>query len=522
MRSMPKLGLRHVLLALSVLALGAILVQAADAAKPGYRVRGATILDPRGKPFVVRGVLVADGVLTDATAPVDGARVAQALREIRRVPKLAVNLVRIPVVGADADPARYAQLRRLIIQARKRHLVVLLAIENSTVAETTPWLADLAHRWGTDPGVWIQPAVDPACDGPLADRARCQSWASWRGEQRGFVATLRAGGMRSPVVLSTPRRSRDLRLLRSYRVADRNVIYGVHRSGGPRATFTPGEADAVAGAWGGRISRRFAVIVDQLARTSQGKADRPAWTTGFAAYVADWVSERGGDGAIASAWQAGGPDALIRPNGRLTSWGQTFRDRYLDLLSGRANLAEGDHGADVRELQRDLAAHTYLDPADVSGWYGYETLQAVMALQGHEGFERTGSATLAIRTRLAADAAPKPVFGGGAHAEVSLERQTLLLVRANGSVQRTIHISSGASGKTPRGHFKILSKFLSSYSHPFKVNLLWASYFYGGYAFHQYPYVPGYPASHGCVRVPSSESKRVFAYVTYGMPVYVE
>ena len=522
MRAMLTVGLRRVLGALSVLALGALLVQTADAAKPRYRVQGATILDPRGTPFVVRGVLVADGVLTDAAAPIDGAKVARALRDIRRAAKAGVNLVRIPVIAADADPARYAQLRRLIIQARKRHLVALLAIENSTIAETTPWLGDLAHRWGADPGVWIQPAVDPACDGPLADRARCQSWSSWKGEQRGLVAALRAGGMRSPVVLSTPRRSRDLRLLRSYRLADRNVVYGVHRSGGPRATFTPGEADAVAGAWGGKLSRRYAVIVDQLARSSGGKLDRLAWTTGFAAYVADWVSERGGDGAIASAWQVGGADALIRPNGHLTTWGATFRDRYLALLGGHPNLAEGDHGADVRALQRDLAAHTYLDPSDISGSYGYETLQAVMALQGHEGFERTGAATLAARTRLAADAPPKPVFGGGAHAEVSLARQTLLLVRADGSVQRTIHVSSGASGKTPRGHFKILSKFLSSYSHPFKVNLLRASYFYGGYAFHEYPYVPGYPASHGCVRVPSSESKRVFAYVAYGMPVYVE
>lgn len=518
---MLTVGLRRVLGALSVLALAAILVQTADAAKPRYRVQGATILDTRGKPFVVRGVMVADGVLTDATVPVDGAKVARALRDIRRLSKLGVNLVRIPVIAADADPARYAQLRRLIIQARKRHLVVLLAIENSTIAETTPWLSDLAHRWGADPGVWIQPAVDPACDGPLADRARCQSWATWKAEQRGLVATLRAGGMRSPVVLSTPRRSRDLRLVRSYRLGDRNVIYGVHRSGGPRKSFTPGEADAIAGAWGGRISRRFAVIVDELARTSKGKADHAAWTTGFAAYIADWVSERGGDGAIASSWQAGGRDALMRANGSLTSWGETFRDRYLGLLAGRASLTEGDHGADVRLLQRDLAAHTYLDPADISGAYGYATLQAVMALQGHQGFERTGSATLVNRVRLAADAAPKPVFGGGAHAEVSLERQTLLLVRADGSVERTIHVSSGASGKTPRGHFQILSKYLSSYSRPFKVNLLWASYFFGGYAFHEYPYVPGYPASHGCVRVPASESKRVFAYVQYGMPVYV-
>ena len=519
---MPTDGLRRLLGALSVLALAAILTTPAQAVAPRFHVQGSTIVDATGKPFVVRGVTLADGVFTDAATPVEGAAVARSLRDVRRLARLGINLVRIPVTAADADPARYAQLRRVIIRARKTHLVVLLAIQDSTVADTIPWLRDLAHRWGSDRGLWIQPAVDPACDGPLADRARCRSWASWKGEQHQLVATLRANGMRAPVVLSTPRRSRELGLLRSYHLADRNLVYGVHRSGGPRATFTAGESDAATSAWGGRISQRFAVIVDELSRSSQGTVDRAAWTTGFAAYVADWVAERGGDGAIASSWQRGGADALIRPNGSLTSWGETYRDRYLRLLDARPQLSPGDHGADVRLLQRDLAAHTFLDASDVTGAYGYETLQAVMALQGYNGLERSGSATLALRARLAASGPPKPVFRGGAHAEVSLARQTLMLVRADGTVKRTIHVSTGASGKTPHGHFHILSKFLSSYSHPFKVNLLFASYFYGGYALHEYPYVPGYPASHGCIRVPSSESRWVFAYVTPGMPVYVE
>ena len=38
---------------------------------------------------------------------------------------------------------------------------------------------------------------------------------------------------------------------------------------------------------------------------------------------------------------------------------------------------------------------------------------------------------------------------------------------------------------------------------------------------HEYPIVPNYPASHGCVRVPSSEARRVFAFASLHMPVFV-
>ena len=38
---------------------------------------------------------------------------------------------------------------------------------------------------------------------------------------------------------------------------------------------------------------------------------------------------------------------------------------------------------------------------------------------------------------------------------------------------------------------------------------------------HEYSYVPSYPASHGCVRLPAGEANRVYAFAEYGMPVYV-
>jgi lipoprotein-anchoring transpeptidase ErfK/SrfK len=38
---------------------------------------------------------------------------------------------------------------------------------------------------------------------------------------------------------------------------------------------------------------------------------------------------------------------------------------------------------------------------------------------------------------------------------------------------------------------------------------------------HEYPDVPSYPASHGCVRLPDGEAERVYGFVELGTPVYV-
>ena len=88
----------------------------------------------------------------------------------------------------------------------------------------------------------------------------------------------------------------------------------------------------------------------------------------------------------------------------------------------------------------------------------------------------------------------------GRRIEVQLRRQLALLIEDN-RVLRAVHISSGAGGRTPTGSFRVYRKERYSWSVPFKVWLPWASYFTGGIAFHEYPSVPTYAASHGCVRV---------------------
>ena len=51
--------------------------------------------------------------------------------------------------------------------------------------------------------------------------------------------------------------------------------------------------------------------------------------------------------------------------------------------------------------------------------------------------------------------------------------------------------------------------------------MYYSVYFRGGYATHGYHSVPSYPASHGCVRNPISQSVFIYNWVRLGMSVYV-
>ena len=82
-----------------------------------------------------------------------------------------------------------------------------------------------------------------------------------------------------------------------------------------------------------------------------------------------------------------------------------------------------------------------------------------------------------------------------------------------------MHVSTGADGRTSAGTFSIYRKELYSWSVPFSVWLPYASYFDGGRAFHEYPDVPPYPASHGCIRVSAPEAPFVYDFLDYGTTV---
>jgi peptidoglycan hydrolase-like protein with peptidoglycan-binding domain len=182
----------------------------------------------------------------------------------------------------------------------------------------------------------------------------------------------------------------------------------------------------------------------------------------------------------------------------------------------------GSRDPKVRRVQKRLWRLGYLPRAGVDGLDGYRTRQAVMAFQSWEGLERDGIAGPITKAALAEARRPKPRPGGPPkRIEVFRSRGVALLVK-EGRTKRAIHVSTGAPGTaTPTGTYQVFRKERNSWSVPFSTWLPYASYFNNGIAFHEYPDVPPYPASHGCVRVPAPEAPFVYDFAAIGTTVRV-
>jgi lipoprotein-anchoring transpeptidase ErfK/SrfK len=188
-----------------------------------------------------------------------------------------------------------------------------------------------------------------------------------------------------------------------------------------------------------------------------------------------------------------------------------------------AATTAGPATSGTRGIQQQLAALGYLLPSSVDGVAGPATQTAVVAFQKWQGISRTGLVDARTRKALATARAPEPIAAGfaGKRIEVLVDRQVVLAISDN-QVVRTIDVSTGKpSTPTPIGSFDVYAKFARWWSTPFREWLLWASPFSGGVAMHQYPDVPPYAASHGCVRVTQYDSRWLFDFVSVGTPVHV-
>ena len=105
---------------------------------------------------------------------------------------------------------------------------------------------------------------------------------------------------------------------------------------------------------------------------------------------------------------------------------------------------------------------------------------------------------------------------------ISLSEQRLYVYR-NGIAIGVSTISSGRRGmETPTGVFSILQKRVKHFSNkynnapmPYMQRLTW-----DGIALHG-GHLPGYPASHGCVRLPQAFAEKLFAITRFGDSVVV-
>ena len=105
----------------------------------------------------------------------------------------------------------------------------------------------------------------------------------------------------------------------------------------------------------------------------------------------------------------------------------------------------------------------------------------------------------------------------GRHVEADLSRQVLALIDGR-RVRRIYHTSSGAPGTpTVLGRYRIYRKALGTNA----LGMVDASYFVGGYAIHGYVSVPAFNASHGCLRVPIPDARRISNWLGHGDVVWV-
>jgi lipoprotein-anchoring transpeptidase ErfK/SrfK len=75
--------------------------------------------------------------------------------------------------------------------------------------------------------------------------------------------------------------------------------------------------------------------------------------------------------------------------------------------------------------------------------------------------------------------------------------------------------------KTPKGSFVIHAKEINAYSETYKADMPFCCWFSGyEYAIHA-GYLPGYPASHGCVRLTAKNAQWFYQWARIGTKVII-
>jgi PKD domain/L,D-transpeptidase catalytic domain/Putative peptidoglycan binding domain len=195
----------------------------------------------------------------------------------------------------------------------------------------------------------------------------------------------------------------------------------------------------------------------------------------------------------------------VTPNGSYRGRRKTFRTSVV-----LPHLSQGARGPTVLMLERRLAKLHYAT-SGVNNYYSYDTTDAVLAFQKVNRIMRTGRVTPALWRRLqTAHVPPARYRGPYRHVEVDKARQVLFQV-VGGRVRRVVHVSTGVTGNTPVGRWRVYKKvpgFLPS-------GMYFSSFFLGAFAIHGFYSVPSYPASHGCVRMPMWIAPTIFASNDY-------
>jgi N-acetylmuramoyl-L-alanine amidase len=183
-------------------------------------------------------------------------------------------------------------------------------------------------------------------------------------------------------------------------------------------------------------------------------------------------------------------------------------------------LRVGSQGADVRALHARLRTLRFRVPGLLT-YFSFRTFDSVVAFQKAWGLPRTGVVGAQTWNMLGRARVLRPKYSRPSlHIEIDKSRQILMIVR-RGAVSAVIPISSGATGNTPVGAFRILWKAPATSTWLGSAILYRTMTFHGNFAIHGYYSVPVYPASHGCVRVPMWLANWLYVQSPVGERIYV-
>jgi hypothetical protein len=147
---------------------------------------------------------------------------------------------------------------------------------------------------------------------------------------------------------------------------------------------------------------------------------------------------------------------------------------------------------------------------------------AAIALVGLQTPMPTGQAEARSRVRSTVELEPPRPVGVPLLAIVALREQRVTIYDADGRILRA-PVSTGQSGyETPAGIYSVIQKEAEHFSNlyddasmPFMQRITWS-----GIALHA-GVLPGYPASHGCIRMPEDFAEHLFELTKLGMRVLV-
>jgi L,D-transpeptidase-like protein len=196
------------------------------------------------------------------------------------------------------------------------------------------------------------------------------------------------------------------------------------------------------------------------------------------------------------------------------SWRKGPQIPFRELMSGYSG-----HSAKLEGTQRDAwgcwaeaSVEFTMHAAGRHNWSGYVKLGLVACFSTF-----CPASSHAERTHV--DSRPS---GAPLMAIVALREQRVTIYGADGKISEA-PVSTGQTGyETPAGIYSVIQKEAEHYSNlyddasmPFMQRITWS-----GIALHAGP-LPGYAASHGCIRMPHPFAERLFGLTKIGMRVLV-